>query len=358
MGSWDVVDADGHVFEPEAAWETYLAPAYRERRPRIVRDNRGTTRYMIEGRLAPPGEGRGAWVPEGFVEASLRREGGVDPRARLADMDAESIQVAVLYGTLSLGFWSVVDAGFGVVLCRAFNDWLADYCAVAPERLKGTPALPLQALPEALAEARRAVVELGMVALPLPVSVMGQNPDHPSVFPLYELAQELDVPVAFHAGGGRFAAERFVDSYATAHAFVFPVDVLFGLATVLCGGVLERFPRLRVGFLEGGCGLVPSFLERLDEHFAKRPREMPQCRRRPSEYFAERCFVSCDPEERALAWVTREIGPGNVVFASDYPHWDALFPGSVAAIAARQDLGDDVKRAVLGGNARRFLPLG
>ena len=73
MSEQRVIDTDGHVFEPESLWEEYLEPKYRERRPRIVLDNRGTTRYMLEGRLIPPGEGRGAWAPEGIREATTHR---------------------------------------------------------------------------------------------------------------------------------------------------------------------------------------------------------------------------------------------------------------------------------------------
>ena len=82
MSTYTVIDTDGHVFEPESMWQDYLEPAYRDRCPRIVRDNRGTTRYLIEGRLWPNPEGRGAWVPEGLVESSLKHEGGTNPQAR------------------------------------------------------------------------------------------------------------------------------------------------------------------------------------------------------------------------------------------------------------------------------------
>ena len=296
-------------------------------------------------------------APEGIQEASLHREGGVDPKARLVDMDTEGIDTAVLYGTFGLALWLAEEPAFCAALCRAYNDWLADYCATDPPRLKGAVSLPLRSIPECLVEARRAVTELGFVALILPVNILGKNPDDPALFPLYELACELDVPVTFHAGGGRFAEDRFTDAYAIAHTVAFPMDILFGITTVLCGGVLERFPSLRVAFLEAGCGFLPYYLERLDEHFEKRPGEMP-IERAPSETFAAgNCFVSCEPEEKSLRFVTDSLGPGAIVYASDYPHWDCEFPGSVRAIAERDELSDDVKRAILGGNARRLFHL-
>ena len=105
-----VIDLDGHVFEPDSLWDEHLHPAYKRRRPQLRIDDRGTTRYEIDGRLIPPGTGRGAWAPEGIMEATTHRDGGIDPKARLADMDAEGIESAVLYGAASLGFYALDDA--------------------------------------------------------------------------------------------------------------------------------------------------------------------------------------------------------------------------------------------------------
>jgi predicted TIM-barrel fold metal-dependent hydrolase len=352
-----VIDADGHVFEPDSLWEEYLDSRFIDRRPRLVHDERGTTRYLLEGIEVPKGTGRGAWAPEGIMEASLHREGGVDPKARLVDMDEEGIDTAVLFGTFGLALWLPEDPDFCAALCRAYNDWLANYCRTDSARLKAVAALPLRSIEASVLEARRAVTDLGAVALTLPVNVLGANPDDPKLFPLYEAAVDLDVPVTFHAGGGRFAEDRFTDAYATAHTVAFPMDILFGLTTVLCGGVLERFPTLRVAMLEAGCGFLPYFLERLDEHFEKRVGEMP-ITRPPSETFAEgRCYVSCEPEEKSLAWVTESLGRDAILYASDYPHWDCEFPNSVRAISERGELDDDTKKAILHDNAQRLFQL-
>jgi predicted TIM-barrel fold metal-dependent hydrolase len=356
MPDHPVIDADGHVFEPDWIWERYLEPRFVDRRPRLIRDARGTTRYLLEGLTIPPGEGRGAWAPEGIMEASLHREGGVDPKLRLVDMDEEGIDVAILFGTFGLALW-IAPEDLSPALCRAYNDWMADYCGTDASRLKATAALPLCSIEASVVEARRAVEELGCVALTLPVNILGRNPDDPEIFPLYELAQELDVPITFHAGGGRFAEDRFTDAYATAHTVCFPMDILFGLTTVLCGGVLERFPTLRVAMLEAGCGFLPYYLERLDEHFEKRAGEMP-ITRPPGETFAEgRCLLSCEPEEKSLAFVTDAVGADKIVYASDYPHWDCEFPNSVRAISQRKELSAEVKRAILYENSKRLFGL-
>lgn len=351
-----VIDADGHVFEPESVWETYLDPAFRDRRPRLVQDNRSTSRYMLEGRLIPPGEGLGAWAPEGILEATTHRDGGFDPKLRLVDMDTEGIDVAVLYGSFGLALWQAQDRAFATALCRAYNDWLTDYCATDPQRLKGVPALPLADMPAALAEARRAIGEQGMVAINMLTNTLGRPAHQPYLDPLYALAQELDVPITFHAGGGGFVEPR-LDNYAMSHTCAFPFDVMYGITCVLCGGVMERFPELRVAFLEAGCGFLPYYLERLDEHFHKRKGEMP-IPRPPSEYLAEgRVWVSCEPDERSIEWVVDQLGADCILYASDYPHWDAEFPDSVAKIRDRNTLSSETKRAILGDNAARLFRL-
>jgi len=351
-----VIDVDGHVWEPDAVWTEHLDPAFRDRRPRIVRDDRGTTRYLVEGRHVPAGTGRGAWAPEGFQEASLHRPGGVDPVARLADMDVDGIDVAVLYGTLALGLWSVRDLDLQIACCRAFNDWLAGYCRSDPARLRAAATLPLASVDAAVEEAERAVRDLGAVVLCVHGAIAGRNLDDPALFPLYDAAERLDVPLGVHAGGTGLAVDRFVDQYALAHACAFPMDIMLGTTALLGGGVLERFARLRVALLEAGCGWFPAFLERLDEHYEKRPAEMPALHRPPSAFVADgRVVISCEPEEHGIGYAAERLGDGAVVYASDYPHWDAEFPGSVAAIRDRADLAPATRDAILGGNARRLF---
>jgi uncharacterized protein len=350
-----VVDVDGHVFEPDELWVEYLPARFHDRRPRLVHDDRGTTRYLLEGHMIPPGSGTGAWVPEGIREASAQRDGAVDPHARLADMDSEGIDVAVLYGAASLGFYALQDAELTAACCRAYNDWLHDYCSADPARLKGTPALPLASIEDACAEARRAVEELGFVSLTVPCAVGGHNSDDAVFDPLYALAEELDVPLGFHAGGGRFAHHRFVDAYAQLHAFEFPVNIMFAVTTVVCGGVLQRHPRLRVAMLEAGVGWAPYYFERLDEHYELRPGEMPAIDRPPSAFLEDGRLVISTEGEDGLAHAIGALGAQSVVWASDYPHWDSEFPNGVKHVLADTALSDTQKRAVLDLNAQRLF---
>ncbi len=184
-----------------------------------------------------------------------------------------------------------------------------------------------------------------------------RNPDSDENDPFYALAEELDVPLGFHAGGPRFAYNRFVDDYATLHTLEFPFDIMFAAATVVCGGVLDRFPRLRVALLEAGSAWGPYLFERLDEHWEKRPGEM-RITRPPSDFLADgRIVISCEAE-RWLPHAIEGLGAQSVAYASDYPHWDCEFPDSVRKIADRDDIDDADKSALLSGNARRILGWG
>jgi predicted TIM-barrel fold metal-dependent hydrolase len=355
MTDYTVIDVDGHVFEPDELWERYLPARFHAGRPKLVRDDRGTTRYLLEGRMIPQGTGRGAWVPEGMRESSVHREGAVDPKLRLEDMDLEGIDMAVLYGVVSLGFYRMEDRDLCIACCRAYNDWLHDYCQAEPDRLKGTPALPLAWMDDACAEAERSVKELGFVSLTVPSRNGERNPDDEANFPLYQLAESLDVPIGIHAGGCRFGHDKFVDSYAQLHALEFPFNGMFAATTLVCGGVFERFSSLRIALLESGAGWVPFLFERLDEHYEKRADEMPNISRPPSEYLAEgRLFVSTEGED-GLPEIISQAGPDWLVWASDYPHWDTDFPNSVTNVEGRDDLTTGDKRQLFESNPRRLL---
>ena len=188
------------------------------------------------------------------------------------------------------------------------------------------------------------MTELGFVSITVACSVGDRNPDHDENDALYALAEELDVPLGFHAGGPRFAYSRFVDQYAMLHTLEFPYDIMFAATTIVCGGVLERFPRLRLALLEAGSGWGPYIFERLDEHYEKRPGEM-RITRQPSEFLADgRIVITCEAE-RWLPHSIAGLGPQTVAYASDYPHWDCEFPDSVT-----QDRGS--RRPVRGRQGR------
>ena len=379
----EVVDSDGHVVEPDRVWKDYAEPAYREQL-----DKPGGGVQMLgmrvaypdadtEGALAERRDGEsevwteGLQTAEGWEEESrtkMTRPGGYDPDARLVDMDADGIDVAVLYPT-SMLTW-VEDAELFGAACRAYNNWLRDYCAAAPGRLYGVSLVPLQDVPAAIAEMRRGVEELGFKAVMIrPAAYIdGKKLNHPDYDPFWRAAAELDCPIGIHPSphgdmpnacqllGLAEGVTNPMAGLALRQGLTNAFDLQMAVGHFVLGGICERHPSLRVAFLEGTGGWIVPMLERFDHQF-----EIfgsPDQKTPPSELFARQCVISFDPDEKGLAFTAGHLGPERILWASDYPHPDAKIPGVVkeleTAVAA---MPPNAQREVLGASARRFYRL-
>lgn len=357
------IDGDAHVAEPAGFWNEYIDPAYRTRAPLRLKDHEGITRVVFEDQVVPRlggGYGMGAKEPTILRDRETGRTipGALNPQARLQDMDLEGIEVAVLFGTEGLLIPAVRDPGLAVAMSIAYDNWLADFCQTDPHRLKGVAILPIQDVGEAVKELRRAVIDLGFVAGVIPYHSLGRDLSHPDFYPLWETAQDLGVPVTVHAGQNlpHPGREELFTNYFMDHVIAHPFSQMAAATAVIAGGVLELFPRLRVAFLESGCGWLPYLVERLDEHYESLPRDYaPHLKKAPSEYVADgNVYISFEPDEKAVAYVASVIGKENLVFASDYPHLDAAFPHATAEVLEREEFDDATKRLLLRENAIRL----
>ena len=289
---------------------------------------------------------------------SSTQAGAWDPRARLADMSTDGIDLAVLFGS-SRGPSSVSggDRRLEPAIARAFNDWLAEYCGEDRNRLKAAAWVVLHDIDAACAEAKRAVETRDAAGVVFNPCTDHYSLDDPRFFELYQLLQDLDVPLLVHGTGavGEFLTQRY-QTHSQRHAVAFPLSIQMATMDLVCGGVLERFPRLRVALLEAGVGWLPWWVDRLDEHYELAPYSSPFISEKPSalvaRYAAEnRIFWSCEPDEACLGAAIDFVGPGAVVFASDYPHVDCTFPGAVDLVRKRDDVDDGVKQRLLHDNA-------
>ncbi|MBI3078212.1 MAG: amidohydrolase [Deltaproteobacteria bacterium] len=332
-----VIDADGHVLDTGPNnFESYLEPPYNKRPVLFIRWD--IWDRAIFGRL-------GQTV--------------FDVETRLRDMDRDGVDISVLYPTNLLAIGQVPDVGFAVALCRAYNTWLADQCRQAEGRLKGVALVPLQNVPEAVQELRRAVTELGMVGVMFPTVVdRGRNLGAPEFYPVYEEAQRLDIPIGFHSTPRQAATcDRFA-SFLGVHTLAQPVEQMVSVVNMVTMGIFELFPKLRIAFLEGGTGWVPWLMDRLDEEWELRGEvEAPLCKQRPSYYMLSgRAYYSPDVDEATLPSVVERMGEATILYASDYPHWDGRFPKTVELMRA-QKLSEVAKAKILGENAKRFYRL-
>jgi predicted TIM-barrel fold metal-dependent hydrolase len=364
-----VVDGDGHLCEPADLWTKRL-PAHLRARGIRLRWNAetGFDEARVEDRLLTDrglvGLGNAG---ESFEDLGRGRHyedlnpAGSDPRRRLAVLDAEGIDAAVMYPGLGLSLGAIEDPELAVASCRVYNDWLAEFCAADPRRLVGVAALPLQDPPAAAAEARRAVTELGLRGAFARPNPHANRPLHDAVYtPVWEALEDLDVPMAFHPAGlwdmpGTSQSMAHLMAGGTHHALILFFDDYMTLANLVYAGVLERHPRLKIAILECGGGWIAHWMDRLDEFTESYGWQLRQLKLKPSEYFLRQCWVSFDPGERTMGALTRFIGTDNMIWASDFPHSDAKYPGVVAELRENTaDMEPSARRKLFGANALRL----
>jgi predicted TIM-barrel fold metal-dependent hydrolase len=158
-----------------------------------------------------------------------------------------------------------------------------------------------------------------------------------------------------HLGGaGVDLFPQFIQAHTCSHAF----GQMRQITSMVFEGIPERFPRLRIAYLEAGCGWAPYWAERMDDEYAKRASEAPALTRKPSDYVRSgSIFFSCEADEWLLPQALKLIGENQVVYASDFPHWDHSYPASLDEIRDRGDITDTQKRKILSDNTRRLYGL-
>lgn len=385
----EVIDADGHVVEPPDLWGgPYMPAAYRELGPTISLDD-GRLRFANGNEFPEAPNGR-SWVDVGTLGFERTpgavphygdgRKGATDPKGRIDDLDLDGIDGVALYPTVGLSLCYIDDVGLASAMARAYNSWIADWSSECPERLIGVAMLPVQSVEAAVTELRFARTKLGLKAAFLRPHVYRGRTIHSRDWdPLWAEAQDLDCAIALHGGGSwptpQAGADRFTDSSCPAwtfHVVTHPFEQQLALVGLIMSGAFERFPKLRVAFLESGGGWVVPLLERLERHFDQSqtwdtlklghygmnqdtgtPNQM-----RPRECFEQNCWISFEPVEDSLGLLADWIGPTNILWATDYPHRDGFFPHAPKMIKERlEGRSAETRSAVLGGGARAFYNL-
>jgi uncharacterized protein len=367
----NMIDAEMHVMEPVDLWERYIDPVFKARAPRRLNERRWDIRTVVEGEVmaAMPG---GDWPALSQAEETtlgdryadeIARD--FDPASQLLAMDKEGLDLAVLYPTsgMYITAFETMDAAFAAAACRAYNDWLYDYIQAAdPARLYGAAAVSPHDVASAVAETRRAVTALGMKAIFMRPNLVNQRPWHDSSYdPLWATCQELNIAVGFHeTTGSRMRAagtDRFKD-LGTVHIASHSMEQMLACLDVIMGGVMERFPRLRFAFLEGQCGWLPFWLDRMDDHYKWRVPygEMQHLKMLPSEYFLRQGFCAMECHEEFVTHVIAAIGDDCLITTTDYPHGDSKYPHAMDHFF-RLALPPESQRKILWDNTARLYDL-
>ena len=373
------VDADGHILEPPDLWERYLEPQYRDRALRFAVDEDGLEELVIGGE-------RSLMSRKGFPstlgamgdpdlksmmfdpERTYLREapfGSMDPKERLELLDAEGIDAVVLYTTVGL-LWEteLQDVELSQAYCRAYNRWICEFCSVS-DRLVPTAHLSLSDPEAAAQELVRAYSEGARGAYVAPFTHDAKPLGHPDHDPVFSVAEGLGIPFAIHptfepqwTKGSRMGTWEHVKQLRLLASVTASDGVRQQFTTLFDYGVFDRFPELKVLVLESGGGWIGYWLDRIDAVYShtfagtRVPLE-----RKPSDYFRERVWVSCDPDERTIPALAERFGAERFLWASDFPHADHTPEYLTDLEELAGAFPDESRAAFLGGNARALFDI-
>lgn len=368
------VDADRHTIEPLELWQRELPDRWKHHAPYYGWPDRAEFDAAVARRFAgaevpaleplpiimQDGEALTRGLPiEAQVELALVTRqrlavwwSGATPYGQVAAMDHTGFDLACLVPTWTSYLLAVDGAEPQVTarLARIYNEWLASYCAAAPGRLEPIAAIPRHDPAHALEELRYALAKGWTAIVTRPNPIAGKTLGHPDWDPLWAACAEANVTLILHEGThaktATVGADRFTTRFAQ-HACSHPIEHMLAFTSLLEAGVLERHPRLKIGFLEAGASWVPFWLHRLDYEFGELWGEVRgRINQKPSDYFKRQCWVSVETDE-PLAQLIQNPGLDRLVFGTDYPHVDH----ALAQVDGLFDeLGEPAKRRILSDN--------
>jgi len=387
-----IIDADGHYLEPAFAIPEYIEPAFKDVAPHIIQKDDGNE-YWVNNhwQMSNPAMGSSQQVTRATAVAGLagveRWNSGTDlgnvanlnytqmnpaaqePGPRMKVMDDEHMDEAILYPTLNLQW--VSDVAVHHALNKALNNWLAEYYVQGGNgRLHGAVNIVAVHDPDwAVQEIRRAVKELNFKAIFLRPCHANEDARWWNDYydPIFAVAEELDVPIAFHPfpGDNMYGSGRYFDMIGPDLIQQFgrapvnhPVDAMHVVTGLIVGGKLEKYPGLRFAILESSGGWLISLLERLDHRYEHLGHVVPHLKTTPTKYFQRQGWISFDPEEATLALTAQWLGADRIIWGSDFPHPDAFYPNFVEMLNGQMtSLTIDEQDRIRGLNAIDFYKL-
>ena len=294
-------------------------------------------------------EGRTLLTLHGARIVTMTRE-MTTPEDRLRDMERFGVDLQIVSVTIP-------NVSFGPParrreLARRANDGLADLVRRFPGRFAAMASLPLEEPAAAIRELDRAVLELGMVGVILGSNAGGRYLDGPDLYPLFERAQALEVPVLVHPMPPAEADATFARGLVPLLGFVF--DTSTSVARMVLAGVFERLPRLRMILAHLG-GTLPYLFQRLDNGYRAYPEARDAIPHPPSHYLRRLFYDTVSFSIPSLRCALGAVGPERIVMGTDYPH---VIGDTRAAVESVRALGlaDAAVTGILGGNAAALFP--
>src|SRR6266545_1416817 len=304
------ISADSHMGEPPDLWEQNLPERFRDQA------------------LTFPNV-------KLFEENHHLRAGGWDPHERLKDQAIDGVSAEVLFPTMGAQAWQIDDRELEEAHLRVYNDWMIDFCRVAPERLWGLGMLSLWDVDRAIADMERCMgaglrgVDIWLIA----PDDLQYSSEHYERF--WDAAEAMNVPLTMHINGRTKRAPAFPRDLRQLHSVNgHKFDTMNALGHIIGSGVLERHPRLKILVAETGVGWIPFWLQEFDYYTARGSRSpLP---RPPSEYFRRQVYTTFISDEVG-GYLMNDYGQDNFLWSNDYPHPACIWPDSIELI--EEDLG-------------------
>jgi predicted TIM-barrel fold metal-dependent hydrolase len=394
-------DADGHIYENVNTFsdDYWMDDSLRHRKPEILTSDRnGMMWFVIDDtlfpkRMGPSVHGGGNPASDGVNLSSGQKEKPYDPvetaefrsaKDRLLQMDREQIALQVNYPTMFLSHPLSHDPNLGMAMARSYNNWIADMSNQAPDRLKWVTIVEPMSPKESAKEIER-TKDMGSVGVMLLGTVGNGHIDAPEMEPIWAAAAETNLPVALHVG---FSSPALGDMYphpGEALCMPFGLSLLMGYQKVFASGVLDRYPNMRIAFLEAGCDWVNFLNERMEEYSGKPGTRLAmvnsggagrgaadapvstsavsvlhswyKSKGLPNDYIQDgRIFFGSEPDEGDMAHFAELYGNDCLLYASDIPHADRIL-NAAELVENRNDISQELKQKYLVDNVARFYGL-
>lgn len=334
---YNIIDADAHMAEPPELWQERVDKRFRDEAPRVVDEVNGQKgMYLVfedvTVRFATSGKQGGS--------TTMQRPGGYDPAERLKDMEIDGVAAAVLYTTHGFYVFGTRKAELQTALFRAYNDWLAEFCAYAPDRYAGLGLVSLYDIEGGVRELERCA-RIGLKG----AMIWGAPPDDkqpyssPEYDRLWAAAEALNMPLALHTntrpkkrdyyGAEQGRGKNFAPQYTT--MVMNQAALQESVLQMTYGGVFERFPGLKMICAEGDIGWMPPLMQRADTYYnsaARRGHDL-HMKMPPSEYIRRNVWMSFITDPIGLKLYPLGNLADRVMWSTDYPHPACFFPNSL-----------------------------
>ena len=364
-----IISADSHTVEPPDLWEKWLERKYLDTAPKLVDDGDGGHAWIYMGAKTAEPLGLVTCVgthPEELKWTGKRYGTTIHPSChdgaeRLKVMDVDGVDAEVLYPPqrAMLTFMKNTDKDAHLAGIRAYNRWLKEgFCAPDPDRLIGIFQMPNVGIDVTVKELERAKRE-GFRGVALSAWPSGGDNLRPEDDPFWETAAELGMPVSIHlllaAQQQKLGASNKGSVAIGASAFMYTMPLMVEL---IFQGVFDRFPKLRIAFVEVGAGWIPHFLEMVDDRYWRnRHWTRTEVKKVPSEYFKDHMLATFISDRAGIA-VRHLVGVENMAWSTDFPHHGNDWPYSRRVIDGLfGDVPADERRKIVCDNAVRFWGL-